>query len=372
MNLLIAPFNTLVPRVKRFLQVLFLLIVISFSPNILKAQNSQTFTVGSIEAKSGEKVSGSLIVEKGDDKDTFIPITIINGAKKGPVLTLNAGTHGTEYVSVVALQKILKEIDPKELSGTLILVHIANIPAFFSRSVYISPVDNKNLNHVFPGKKEGTISERIAYTITHEIIAKSDYLIDMHSGEFCHNLPYYSYFVYRSTDDEVSKKSLVIARAFGNKYLFPLKHTEIDDTIQATCLDAVAFRRDIGTIVTELGGQGIVTSSDVEIATKGIKNVMQTIGMFPGEPIIYNHHVYLTESRNINSNYNGIYYPLVEKEQYVKKGTLLGYTTDYWGNILEEYYMPFSGLIASFTIGPVIIKGESVVYIAKINDKFED
>ena len=129
---------------------------------------SKTHCVGS--AKSGEKITGSLIVEDDIDKGTFIPITIINGAKPGPVLTLVAGIHGTEYVPIIAAQKIVNEIEPAELSGTLIVVHIANIPSFKGRGVYSSPIDHKNLNRVFPGKKDGTVSERIAYTITNEII----------------------------------------------------------------------------------------------------------------------------------------------------------------------------------------------------------
>ncbi|MCB2222517.1 MAG: succinylglutamate desuccinylase/aspartoacylase family protein [Bacteroidetes bacterium] len=177
-----------------FLQVLFVFLLISSFSNILIAQNNKTFTVGSIEAKSGEKVSDSLIVEKGFDEGTFIPITIINGAKSGPVLTLVAGVHGTEYVPIISLQQLLNEINPNELSGTIIMVHIANIPSFSGRAVYSSPIDNKNLNRCFPGKNKGTISERIAYTITNEIIKKSDYYIDLHGGEFNEAIVDFIYF----------------------------------------------------------------------------------------------------------------------------------------------------------------------------------
>ena len=129
-----------------FLHILFVFLLNSSFSNILIAQNSKTFTIGSIESKSGEKVSGSLIIENGVDKGTFIPITIINGAKPGPVLTLVAGVHGTEYVPIISLQQLSNEINPYELSGTVIMVHIANIPSFSDRAVYSSPIDNKNLN----------------------------------------------------------------------------------------------------------------------------------------------------------------------------------------------------------------------------------
>ena len=173
--------NILGKVVKTTFQIQFILCSFYFS---LVAQDNTTFSIGTIEAKRGEKVSGSIIVEEGIDQGTFIPITIINGAKPGPILTLVAGVHGTEYVPIIALQKVVDEISAKELKGTIVLVHIANMLAFSNRTVYINPVDNKNLNRIFPGKKNGTISERIAYTMTNEIFKKSDYLIDLHGGEF--------------------------------------------------------------------------------------------------------------------------------------------------------------------------------------------
>ena len=143
-----------------------------FSAFNLFAQDKALFSLGSIEALPGQTVSGKLIVEEGVDEGTFIPVTIINGQNPGPVLALTAGIHGTEYVPIIVLQELISEINPKDLSGTVILVQIANIPSYLNRSVYTSPIDKKNLNRVFPGKEDGTISERIAFTLTNEIISR--------------------------------------------------------------------------------------------------------------------------------------------------------------------------------------------------------
>ena len=78
------------------------------------------------------------------------------------------------------------------------------------------------------------------------------------------------------------------------------------------------------------------------------------------------------DENSIKSNYNGILYTLVDKGQYITKGTLLGYTTDYWGNILEEYHSPFTGLVLTVIVVPVINKGEQVFNVAKVVDKFEE
>ncbi|WP_054721657.1 succinylglutamate desuccinylase/aspartoacylase domain-containing protein [Marinifilum fragile] len=210
MKLLVNLSNKLVTIVKRFLLVLFLL---SFVHSTTLAQKNETFSIGTIEAKSGEKVSASLVVEKGIDEGTFIPRTIINGASPGPVLTLFAGVHGTEYVPIITLQ-LLNEIKPGEISGTLILVNIANIPSFSHRNVYLCQVDNKNLNRVFPGKKDGSISERIAFTLTNEIIKKSNYFIDLHGGEFNEALVNFIYFYYGHANTELCKKTRMLAHAW--------------------------------------------------------------------------------------------------------------------------------------------------------------
>ena len=82
-----------------------LLIILIVLPGILSAQTTEAFYIGNIEAKTGQMVSGNLIVEQGIDQGTFIPVSIIKGTKPGPVLTLSAGIHGTEYVPVITLQK---------------------------------------------------------------------------------------------------------------------------------------------------------------------------------------------------------------------------------------------------------------------------
>ena len=173
-----------------------MIVLLVFSSIAVYAQEEEPFSLGSLQAKPGELVTGELIVDEGIDEGTFIPITIIHGMNPGPVLTLTAGIHGTEYVPVIALLEIMKKVDPKELSGTLIMVNVANIPAFLNRSVYLSAIDQKNLNRIFPGKEDGTVSERIAFTLFNEVILKSDYYIDLHGGEFNERLVDFLYFFY--------------------------------------------------------------------------------------------------------------------------------------------------------------------------------
>jgi predicted deacylase len=93
------------------------------------------FTVGTITAAPGTRASGFLEVPKGTDAGTRIPVTVIHGAKPGPVLALVAGTHGYEYSPIVAMQRFPAKVDPHELAGTIIVVHVANLPSFLGRTV---------------------------------------------------------------------------------------------------------------------------------------------------------------------------------------------------------------------------------------------
>lgn len=147
-----------------------------------RAQHAD-FSVGTIIAPAGTRVSGFLEVLKGVDAGTRIPVTVIHGSKPGPVLALVAGTHGYEYSPILALQRFPAKTDPRELVGTIIMVHIANMPSFLGRTTYYSPVDGENLNRVCPGKTDGTVSERIAATLTREVIDRADYLVDLHCGD---------------------------------------------------------------------------------------------------------------------------------------------------------------------------------------------
>src|SRR5580704_12406806 len=120
---------------------------------------------------------------------TTIPILVFKGSKPGPVLALTAGIYGYEYPPILALQRL----QVKKLAGTLIVVHVANMPSFLVRTVYFSPLDGKNLNRVFPGRADGTESERIAHAITTQVIDKCDYLLDLHCGDGNESLRPYVY-----------------------------------------------------------------------------------------------------------------------------------------------------------------------------------
>src|SRR5438552_6783090 len=114
--------------------------------SLTAAQDRQTFTVGTATAARGQKVTGTIEVPAASDAALSIPVAVFHGAKPGPVLALVSGAHGTEYASIMALERIIGLLNPAELSGTVIVVPLINIPSFERKVPHLNPVDGKSMN----------------------------------------------------------------------------------------------------------------------------------------------------------------------------------------------------------------------------------
>ena len=167
------------------------LLFTAFLPFLVGAAD---FTVGSATARSGQKATGYIAVPAGADAAASIPAIVVNGAKPGPVLAVVAGSHGAEYASILALQKLAEVADPSELSGTLIILPLINVPSFVQKVPHLNPVDGKNMNRFYPGRPDVTQTERVSWAIAKQVVEKCDYLIDLHGLDLDENLRRYSYW----------------------------------------------------------------------------------------------------------------------------------------------------------------------------------
>src|SRR3989449_10586339 len=118
------------------------------------------FTVGTATAAPGQKATGYLEVPAGVDAATNSPVVVVNGAKPGKVLALVSGAHGTEYASIIAIEKLISDLDPAQVTGTVILVPLVNVSSFEQKVPHVNPVDGKSMNRFYPGKADGTQTER--------------------------------------------------------------------------------------------------------------------------------------------------------------------------------------------------------------------
>lgn len=327
----------------------------------------KSIRVGTAAGRSGEKVSGFIDVPRGVDPGTNIPVTVVTGRRDGPVLALIAGTHGSEPSPIVALQRVRHELDPVELSGTLIMVHIANVPSFTHRTIYRGPWDQKNLNRVFPGKSDGTASERIAHAITTQVIDQCEYLVDMHSGDGNEALRPYSYWNKLGVDDRVDTLAREMALAFG------LDHIVIDrgrprDVDASLFCSNTAHVRGKPAVTTEVGGVGVPTEDMVALNARGAFRVMRYLGMLPGPREMVERPRWIEPSEVLTSPETGTWHPAVTPDQQVAEGALLGRLTDYFGETIAEVRSPIAGLVTYVVVSPAMGKGEPVAMVGHVKD----
>lgn len=340
-----------------------LLIALSFS-SAASSAGGEAFTVGTISAPPGTLASGYLDISAAGDEGSRIPVTIAHGASEGPVLALLAGIHGYEYPPITALQALRSEIDPRELQGTVVMVHVANMPSFLGRTIYYSPVDGKNLNRMFPGNPQGSLSERTAHAITTEVIDQADYLIDLHSGDGNEALRPYVYMPVTG-DAAFDKKIRGLAVAFG------LDHIVMDTGPQhasgpSLFTDQTALERGIPAITTETGQSGSNDSYWSELALSGVWNVLRHLDMVPGDETPNTGITWLSDYQVVSSPQSGIFKPRTRDGYTVTEGAVLGVLVDFFGEEITKIRAPFSGMVNYVISTPPVSKGEPVAMISKI------
>jgi predicted deacylase len=325
----------------------------------------RSLIVGSVVARGGEKVSGFISVPDGVDPGTRIPVTIVTGVHDGPVLALVAGTHGSEPSPIVALQRVRAQLDAAQLSGTVIIVHIANLPSFTHRTIYRGPYDQKNLNRVYPGRVDGTVSERIAHAITTQVIDPCDYLVDMHSGDGNELLRPYSYWNNLGVDARVDAIARDMALAFGLDHIVIDRDRPRDINATAFCSNT-AHVRGKPAVTTEVGAVGVPTEAMVALNVRGAFRVMRYLGMLPGPPEMVEHPCWIDPSEVLTSPDTGTWHAAVRADQQVRKGDVLGRLTDYFGEPIAEVTSPMDGLVTFIVVSPAMGKGEPVAMVGKV------
>ncbi|WP_027062240.1 N(2)-acetyl-L-2,4-diaminobutanoate deacetylase DoeB [Mesorhizobium loti] len=204
----------------------------------------------------------------------MIPICVIRNGK-GPTALLSGGNHGDEYEGPLALYELARTLEPKNVSGTVIIVPAMNYPAFRA-GTRTSPIDKGNMNRSFPGRPDGTVTEKIADYFQRELLPRADLVFDFHSGgrtldfvPFCaaHTLP----------DKALEQKAFDAVAAFSAP--FSMRMIEIDSV---GMYDTAAEEMGKVFVSTELGGGGTSRAQTVRIARRGILNVLCHAGIVHG------------------------------------------------------------------------------------------
>jgi uncharacterized protein len=340
------------------------LLSLFFLCGVFEFARATAFTVGTATAKSGQKITGFLQVPAGVDPATDIPVALINGARPGPTLALVAGSHGTEYASIVALQKMIQTIDPAELSGVLIIVPLVNTESFLQKVPHLNPVDGKNMNRFYPGKADGTQTERTLWAITKQVVERCDYLIDFHGGDIDENLLPYSYWP-RTGNSGLDSITRGMVLAFGLDHII-IETDRPTDPNQSRYLDTTAITRGKAAITVEAGRAGTTHADDIDALIRGSLDVMRHLKMLTGTVVPVEHPVWMGNISMLTSDRDGVFYALVEPQMYVERGMRIGYLTDFFGNKVKDVMSPVSGVVLYVGAVPSMKKGDNISYIGEI------
>jgi predicted deacylase len=328
------------------------------------ALRAQPFAVGSASAARGQKATGVLAVPAGSDAALDIPVAVVHGAKPGPVLALVAGAHGTEYASIIAIEKLIERLDPAEVSGTVILVPLINLASFEQKVPHVNPVDGKSMNRFYPGKTDGTQTERALYAMTKQVVERCDYLIDFHGGDLDEDLRPYSYWVKTgNAKQDATSRQMVLAFGLGTIIISADRPA---DPTASKYLDATASSRGKPAITVEAGHAGTVEPLDVAALVDGSLSVMRLLRMLAGEPSKVENPVWIESIKTVASERGGIFYPLVDGGAYVAKDMKIGYVTDYVGQRIFEARAPVAGIVLYVCAVPSMKKGDTIANIGVV------
>lgn len=289
--------------------------------------------------------------------DLELPVCAIKGEEDGPVVLISAGVHGAEYIGIETAITISRELKPADIKGTILFLLVANPTAAHSYTRRFVPEDGKNLNRMFPGKKDGTLSEKIAYTMEKELQSQADYYIDLHSGDTSERVMSFVYYA-GVAKEEVSEQSRLMAEATGMSVR--VKSTATTGSYNYAAIQGVP------SILMERGGQGAFQPEELESYRQEVKGVLAHLGVLKNSSLPEKQvQKEILTATYIDSEAHGFWYPAKRPGDSFLEGELLGSVKDVWGNELQAVYGEYDGIILYETVCMGVSEGESLIAYGK-------
>lgn len=278
------------------------------------------------------------------------PYVAVHGAGPGPAVLVTGGIHGSEYASIDAVVRLGAALDPKTMKGQVLCLPVMNPAAFWERTAYVSPVDNLNLNRVFPGKAKGSFSERLAYHLVEKAIRGADAYIDMHGGDVPEALVPFNIY-YETGNAEVDARSRQMAELFGAPAAIVQRGRGAPVSGLAY---ATAAGLGVAAMIAEDGGAGQYDSGAAERMLGGLENVLRSLEIIPGAvrnpppPRRFDRFAW------VRTREAGFFRAAVKVGDEVAAGQSLGSLVDLHGRVIEEVASPDPGQVLFMVVSPAM------------------
>jgi len=312
--------------------------------------------VGTAEVKPGEVTRGRLpLIEYADGSDVEAPVIVVAGKTRGPVAWLISCGHGDEVGGALAMQRVAKSLDPATMSGLVILIPVANPPAFQAmRRVNPSPDDLMDFGDAFPGDARFA-TERIAATYMGLWKEHADFVVDFHTGG--DRFVQHPFVIFTVTGTVPAERMESLARLFGVPTLWRDRDKvfESDITINVPAMGIPAF-------LLEVGGGGVMESQQDARQAEFALSFLRGVDIIPGDTLQPESFGVVEKYRIITPSRGGFFYALVKPGDPVSEGTPLARIVDVYGDEVEVLKSPVSGaIVLGMQEFPVVATGSWVM-----------
>ncbi|MBQ25076.1 succinylglutamate desuccinylase/aspartoacylase family protein [Alcanivorax sp.] len=273
---------------------------------------------------------------------TPVPVLVAHGDKPGPKLCLTAAIHGDELNGIEMVRRLMYELEPDQLAGTVIGVPIVNLDGFRSGTRYLS--DRRDLNRYFPGNKNGSAASRVASSLFSNIVSHCDYLVDLHTGSQKRvNLP-------QLRADLDNQDVVAFAKHFGGM-------TVLHSPGVSGMLRDAAVKDGIIAVTMEAGGPNRLETQAVNYGVQAIETLLENLEMRKASRFWSAPQPVFFESEWIRASQGGILLSEVKLNDKVKKGQILGTVTDPISNTGSAIIAPYNGRVLGMAVNQVVHAG---------------
>ena len=294
-----------------------------------------TINIGGLCAAPGQRVHGFISIGDGEFS---LPATIVRGEKPGKTALITAGIHAGEYVGIQSAIELGRDLKIEKMTGTVIIVKVVGRDEFENRHGSLCRETGENLNRVFPGKKDGTKYEKLAYAVVNELQKEADYYIDLHSGDDYEKLAPYVYYAGKA-DPEVTKISRQMAEQVDVPYM-------VKSEVASGGSYNYAASCGIPSVLLERGGMGDWDTEEVRSMKRDVRSILRFLGIYDGHASLRKYYpLNVTQVQYQSASYTGMWYPQKKAGDLFTEGEILGYVKDYEDNILENSVAYGDGVI---------------------------
>jgi hypothetical protein len=289
------------------------------------------------------------IISDGLGQPISIPVIVARGKSDFPILGITAALHGNELNGIPVIQRLFSEIDVKELNGVIVGIPVVNIPSYIRKQRRFN--DGVDLNHIMPGKEDGSISQVYAFRLVDKIIKHFDYLLDLHTAS---QGRINSYYIRADMKHPVTRKMTLMQNA-----QLIVHNPPSDGTLRGA-----AEEMNIPAITLEVGNPNTFQKTMIKSGVEGIHNVLSYLEMTDDKivepetpPIICKSSYWIYTKKG---GLLTVHSKLLEQ---LKKGDLIATSRDVFGNIIEEYHAPEDGVVIGKSVAPVNQSGGRILHL---------